>query len=220
MELKLESEDREDYLQAVPPAIRFDTPLIKEAIQEIEGKAETEREKAKLAFEMARDVVQHSFDTQSKVITISGEEALEKKEGICFTKAHLLASLLRGMGIPAGFCYQRVLRDGKTVESGYALHGLNAVYLDKVGWFRLDPRGKKPGINAQFMTDKEQLAYPIREELGEVDYPYVFAEPLETVIEAMENSEDCHALFYNRPEAIEGTVGDFVVVVSPVIGNG
>ena len=88
------------------------------------------------------------------------------------------------------------------LESGYALHGLNAVYLDDVGWFRVDPRGNKPGVDTQFSTDREKLAYPIREELGEVDYPNVFTEPLPSVITAMQESNDCQELFYNRPEGL------------------
>jgi len=105
------------------------------------------------------------------------------------------------MGIPAGFCYQRVLRKG-TVESGYALHGLNAVYFPDTGWFRVDPRGNKEGINSQFNMEEEQLVYPIRPELGEVDYPNVYAEPLLAVIQAMQDSKSCEELFYKRPEAI------------------
>ncbi|MBS1751374.1 MAG: transglutaminase family protein [Bacteroidetes bacterium] len=201
MKLVFESKKLEDYLKEIPPVIQFDTPLVQKEIQEIESKALTPKERAKMAFEFARDFIQHSFDTQSKVITISAEDAIEKKEGICFAKSHVLATLLRGMGIPAGFCYQRVLRKG-TVESGYALHGLNAVYLEDTGWFRVDPRGNKPGVDSQFSTDTEKLAYPIRTELGEADYPEVFTAPLPSVIKSMEESADCQALFFNRPEKV------------------
>ncbi len=201
MELKLESNHLEDYLKELPPVIQFNSPVVQNEIKAIESKTSSARERAKLAFEFARDEIHHSFDTKNKEVTISAADAIEKKEGICFAKAHVLATLLRGMGIPAGFCYQRVLRKG-TVESGYALHGLNAVYLEGTGWFRLDPRGNKPGVDSQFTTDVEKLAYPIRTELGEVDYPDVFTEPLPSVIKAMEESEDCDALFYNRPEKI------------------
>lgn len=198
MKLQLESENPKDYLGEIPPVIQFNTPSIQEKIKSIESQASTKRERAKLAFETARDEISHSFDTQSKRVTISAEDALQHKEGICFAKAHLLAALLRGMDIPAGFCYQRVLRKG-TLESGYALHGLNAVYLEDVGWFRLDPRGNKPGVDSRFSTEKEQLAYPIRTELGEVDYPNVFTAPLPAVITAMQDSKDCGELFYKRP---------------------
>lgn len=201
MKLKFESERVEDYLKEIPPVIQFNTPLVRQTIQDIQSIAKTKEECAKLAFEIARDQIHHSFDTQNPVINIEAEETLRNKEGICFAKAHLLASLLRGMGIPAGFCYQRVLRKN-TVESGYALHGLNAIYLEGKGWFRLDPRGNKAGINSQFSIEKEQLAYPIRTELGEIDYPDVFTRPLVSVISAMRNSKDCQELFYKRPEVL------------------
>lgn len=201
MQLILESTRLADYLCEIPPIIQFNTPYIHKTIQEIEAQFATKKERAKKAFEIARDQIQHSFDIDGELITINAEDVIEKKVGICFAKAHLLATLLRGMGIPTGFCYQRVLRKG-TVESGYALHGLNALYLEGAGWFRIDPRGNKPGVNAQFTTDHEQLAYPIREELGEIDYPFVYVEPLESVIDSMKESKDCHELFFKRPEAI------------------
>lgn len=201
MQLQLESARLEDYLQEIDGVIDFKSPLIKETINSIKEAAKSDRERAELAFTIARDRIAHSFDTKSKVITISAEDAMAKKEGICFAKSHLLAALLRGMGIPAGFCYQRVLRKG-TIESGYALHGLNALYLEGHGWFRVDPRGNKEGIRSEFSIEEEKLAYPIREELGEKDYPNVLTKPLESVINAMHESEDCHALFFNRPETL------------------
>lgn len=204
MKLQLESNNNEDYLGEIPPVIAFNAPLIQATIQKIKTQAISQLDRAKIAFEIARDEIQHSFDTKDKLITINGEDVLQNKVGICFAKSHLLASLLRGMDIPTGFCYQRVLRDGKTVESGYALHGLNAVYFEDTGWFRIDPRGNKPGIDSQFTWEEEKLAYPIREELGEKDYPNVFTAPLPSVIESMENSEDSQALFYNRPQTING----------------
>lgn len=202
MELRIESDKLEDYLQEVPPVIQWDTPLVQEKIKEIEAKASTPEDKARLAFELARDGIAHSFDTKSRTITINAEDVLMKKEGICFAKSHLLASLLRGMGIPAGFCYQRVLRKPDNPHSGHALHGLNAVYLEGPGWFRVDPRGNKPGVDAQFTLDHEQLAYPIRTALGEVDYPEVLTVPLPSVLKAMRGAADCHALFWERPEVL------------------
>lgn len=201
MQLILESENINDYLAEEPPVIDFHTPFVQDKIREIRSMADTDEERAKVAFEFARDRIAHSFDSHSDVVTIDAEDVLKKKEGICFAKSHLLATLLRGMGIPAGFCYQRVLKKG-TAESGYALHGLNAVYLKDHGWFRLDPRGNKPGVNAQFSTDIEKLAYPIRTESGEIDYREVFTKPLPSVINAMRASNDFNTLFDTRPEAI------------------
>ena len=49
-------------------------------------------------------------------------------------------------------------------------HGLNGVYLSDYGkWIRLDARGNKEGVNAQFSVETEQLAYAVRPEMGEED---------------------------------------------------
>lgn len=199
--LILESNNIEDYIKEIPPIVQFHTPLIQNQIKNFEQKTNSLTEKVKIAFEFVRDKISHSFDTHSEVITITAEDTLAKKEGICFAKSHLLATLLRGMNIPAGFCYQRVLKNG-TIKSGYALHGLNAVYIKEYGWFRLDPRGNKAGIDSQFSIEVEKLAYPIRTELGEIDYPNVFTTPLKSVIKAMENSKNCSILFNKRPEIL------------------
>ncbi|QAA82589.1 transglutaminase family protein [Aequorivita sp. H23M31] len=198
MKLQLESNQLEDYLQEIPPVVQFYTPLIQKKISEIKSRASNDHDRAKMAFETARDEIAHNFDTKSDNITVNAEDVLNRKEGICFAKSHLLASLLRGMEIPAGFCYQKVLKKG-TVESGYALHGLNAIYLPETGWFRVDPRGNKLGIDSQFSIEEEKLAYPIRPELGEIDYNIVLTKPLATVVHFMQESRNCEQLFNSRP---------------------
>jgi transglutaminase-like putative cysteine protease len=201
MKLFFESTDLADYL-AESEIANYSHPALQKQIQEICGMANTDEEKARLAFQYARDAIKHSFDIDGEVITVNASDVLEKKEGICFAKSHLLVALLRGLGIPAGFCYQRVMRKG-TPESGYGLHGLNAVYLpSRKVWFRVDPRGNKAGVHSEFNIEQEQLAYTLKAELGEVDYPFVFAKPPEEVLQSMLQSSDCHELFYRRPEVL------------------
>lgn len=202
MKLILESEHLEDYLKEIPPVVKFDTPMVSKYIAAILQMAPDKFSQAKTAFEIARDKIRHSFDTKFQPVMINAEETLVQSEGICFAKSHLLATLLRGLGIPAGFCYQRVLRKGDDPESGHALHGLNAIYLEEYGWFRVDPRGNKAGIDSQFNPETEQLAYPIRPELGEIDYPNVFTEPISEVLLAMADSETTADLFFNRPAVL------------------
>ncbi|HNQ74056.1 MAG TPA: transglutaminase family protein [Verrucomicrobiota bacterium] len=206
MKLIFETRDRNAYLQ--PSAvIDFPSPPVQDRIAQIRAQATDDETQARLAFAFVRDHIAHSFDLNSARVTISASQALTGGEGICFAKAHLLAALLRGLNIPAGFCYQRVMRRG-TPESGYALHGLNAVYLPgRQVWFRLDPRGNKPGVNSQFSVECEQLAYPIRPELGEVDYPYVFVAPRPEVLACLHASADGHELFYKRPAALAAGEG-------------
>ncbi len=203
MELVVEEAGDGAYLEQTA-VVNFGHPAVAAVIAAIRERAGSDEIRAKLAFEYVRDEVAHSFDTDSELITIRASDVAERREGICFAKSHLLAAILRGLGIATGFCYQRVTRKG-TPESGYALHGLNAAYFKNPGrWVRLDPRGDKPGVHSAFTLtpDEERLAYDIRPELGEVDYPYVFAAPLETVLQAMGQAPDCRALFYARPAEI------------------
>ncbi len=56
------------------------------------------------------------------------------------------------------------------------LHGLNAVHLPEFGWYRIDPRGNKPGVDAQFSPPVERLAFPVvfpEERL----FPEILADP-------------------------------------------
>jgi transglutaminase-like putative cysteine protease len=87
--------------------------------------------------------------------------------------------------VPAGLCYQRLTDDGARFE----VHGLAAVFL-KDAWRRVDPRGNKPGVDAQFSLDAEQLAWPTRAELGEVDYPDVLVQPHPAVVSAFTQATD------------------------------
>ena len=103
---------------------------------------------AKRSFEWVRDEIRHSGDFQVNQPTCAASEVLRHKAGWCYAKSHLLAALLRANGIPAGLCYQRLAMDGGTHR--FMLHGLNAVLLPEFGWYRIDPRGNKPGVDARF----------------------------------------------------------------------
>lgn len=202
MQLIVESDNLQDFLEVTDVA-NFHDPVIANLIADIKASSSDQEEQAEQAFNYARDRVRHSFDANDLVVTIKAPDVLTAGTGICFAKSHLLAALLRGLEIPTGFCYQRVMRRG-TPESGFALHGLNASYFPRVGWVRLDPRGNRMGIDSQFSLQEERLAYTINTDAGEVDYPYVYRRPLSSVIQSMQNSKDCHELFYQRPPSIEG----------------
>ena len=146
-------------------------------------------------FEFVRDRVAHSWDIGSRRVTRRASEVLRHGEGICYTKSHLLAALLRGRGIPAGFSYQR-LTLGETPDTGYALHGLNAVWMASVQkWLRLDARGNKPGVDAQFSLTEERLAFAVRPEMDEVDYSTVYAAPPLCITQTLESHTDCRVMY-------------------------
>ena len=45
------------------------------------------------------------------------------------------------------------------------VHALNTVYVDdEAGWLRVDARGNKEGVDAQFSLDGERLAFAVRPE--------------------------------------------------------
>lgn len=150
-----------------------------------------------------RDEVIHSYDVQDKRVTVTASEVLEHKVGICWAKSNLLAALLRANDVPAGLCYQR-LTLGDTPESGYCIHALNVVYIKQLSkWIRLDSRGNKVGVEAQFSLDKEILAFPIRKEYDEIDYEDVYSEPLPKLMKILEANTDALYMYLNAlPESI------------------
>lgn len=143
---------------------------------------------ARAAFEFVRDSVSHSLDARDSRVTWRASDVLRERTGLCYAKAHAYVALLRAAGIEAGLCYQR-LTDGST----HFLHGLAAALLED-RWIRLDPRGNKPGIDVQFSAIEDRLAYVVRPELGEVDYPTVYASPPPVVLDTLRAHSDCLTL--------------------------
>jgi transglutaminase-like putative cysteine protease len=184
------------YLQ-VSPYIDYLAPQIQTLILSFKEAEDSEIDRIKMAFEYVRDKIAHSYDIKNREVTRTASEALEKKHGICYAKSHLLAAVLRGMGIPAGISYQRLTLYDKP-EDGFCVHALNTVYLREFDkWIRLDPRGNKEGIEAQFSIDEEKLAFPIRPEYGELDYLENYDEPHPDIIKALENNNDCLEMYQN-----------------------
>lgn len=157
-----------------------------------------DREKiAKACFLFVRDEIKHSRDFQMNPVTCKASDVLKFGTGYCYAKSHLLAALLRANGIPAGLCYQRLtISDDRPP---FCLHGLNAVFLDEYGWYRIDPRGNKEGINADFCPPAEKLAFPIITE-GEADLPEVWAEPLSMITETLEREKTWTDVAENLPD--------------------
>jgi len=110
----------------------------------------------------------------------------------------LLAALLRANQIPAGLCYQRLSVNDE--GEPYCLHGLNAVYLQEYGWYRVDARGNKEGVDARFCPPQEQLAFPIQDD-NEIDFGEILAQPLAVVVDVLNNSETYLDVFNNLPDA-------------------
>lgn len=159
---------------------------------------DTAAEIAKACFEWVRDEIFHSVDYQMNPVTCRASDVLKHRTGYCFAKSHLLAALLRANQIPAGFCYQRLSIDDKGAP--YSLHGFNAIYLPEFGWYRVDARGNKEGVNAQFIPPQEQLAYRIQFP-EEADFQTVLPEPLQVIVDALQVQRTWNSMLRNLPDS-------------------
>lgn len=129
-------------------------------------------------FEFVRDEIKHSWDYRLNPITCRASDVLEYGTGCCYAKSHLLAALLRANAIPAALCYQRQSR----VNSGRpsCLHGLNAVWLEEYGWYRIDASGNKSSVDAQLSQPVKHLAFP-----PTLDLQGIYAEPLPRIVQVL-----------------------------------
>ena len=75
------------------------------------------------------------------------------------------------------------------------------VHTDDFGWYRLDARGNKPGVDARFCPPIEALAFAIRSD-QERDLPEIWAEPLPQVIDALEKAENIEQVAANLPDVL------------------
>ena len=183
-----------EYLKPTP-WVDFDHPELQAYLADYPIDGRSEEAIIHETFEFVRDEVAHSWDIGSRRVTGKASEVLRHREGICYAKSHLLAALLRGRGIPTGFCYQR-LTLGDTPETGHCIHALNVVWVESLQtWIRLDARGNKPGVDAQFSLGEERLAFPVRPEYGEVDYGINYAEPPAVITQTLEAHCDCRVMY-------------------------
>ncbi len=147
-------------------------------------------------FEFVRDEIRHSWDYKLNPVTCKASDVLKHRTGYCYAKSHLLAALIRANKIPAGLCYQRLTI---TDIPPFCLHGLNAVHLEGFGWYRLDARGNKEGVSAEFCPPIEKLAFPIVTQ-GEADLPEIWAEPLPVVTDVLIKSKTFQEVANNLPD--------------------
>lgn len=156
---------------------------------------------ARRCFEFVRDEIRHSWDhwqhRPQDPVTCRASDVLAHRTGYCYAKSHLLAALLRANGIPAGLCYQRLAVG--TEGPPFCLHGLNAVWLPDHGWYRIDARGNKEGVDARFTPPVERLAFPVlaREER---DLPEIWAEPLDVIVAALTGNATVENVAANLPD--------------------
>lgn len=183
--------------------IDYDNEAVTELADTLFKKANNELDFIKTAYEFVRDHISHSADINEDSITCTASEVLKAGHGICFAKSHLLAALLRCKSVPAGFCYQKLILDDETAPV-LIYHGLNGVYIKEYKkWIRLDARGNKTGVNAQFSIEREQLAFPVRPEMGEEDDFTVYPDPDKKILEKLRRNKTRTELWNDLPTELE-----------------
>ncbi|WP_190169284.1 transglutaminase-like domain-containing protein [Streptomyces mirabilis] len=190
MELIQNTADLSAYL-AADEVIDHHHPLVRETAVRLAKGAVDSYAYARAAFEFVRDTIPHSQDSGDLRVTWRASDVLERRTGICYAKAHALAALLRAEGIPTAFCYQKFDE----------VHGLVAVRFNGA-WHRQDPRGNKPGVDAQFSLDGERLAFTPDPEFDELDYPVLYAEPHPVVLSVLKGAPDRPHLWKTLPGAL------------------
>lgn len=188
--------DMEKFLKH-SEAVDYVHPVVKALAFELAQGLKSDEEIARRCFEYVRDEIRHSGDYKDNITTYRASEVLEHKTGWCYAKSILLAALLRANGIPTGFCYQR-LSCSEYVEDVYCLHGLNAVYLKEFGWYRIDARGNKEGVDARFDPPKEYLAFEVQQH--EFDLPDIYDEPIKAIVDALKNNKTYDVMINNFPD--------------------
>ena len=193
----LASEDRARFL-ARSEIVDFDAPAVAGLARALRGTSEGEYAFVRRAFEFVRDEILHSSDHRRNPVTLRASDVLEHRTGFCYAKSHLLVALLRAEGVPAGFSYQRL----SVGDSGppYCLHGLVTVFLSNLGPYRIDPRGNRAGIVAEFSPPVERLAFPIRGP-EERDLAEVWAEPHPAVVRVISSARTFEEVLRDLPDA-------------------
>ncbi|MFB6563555.1 transglutaminase family protein [Streptomyces sp. NPDC056400] len=199
MQLIQQSPDIHAYL-ASDGVIDHWNPVVQEIADALWSASGDAYSYAKVAFEYVRDAIPHSGDSGDPRVVWRASDVLAVPGGICYAKSHALVALLRAQGVPGALCYQRLADDD---GANPVVHGLIALRLPgSTRWSRLDPRGNKPGVDTRFDLDRERLAFPVRPELGEIDYPELYAAPHPAVLRALQESADRPQSWRNLPTAL------------------
>jgi len=185
------------YLKA-SKFINYDHPSVQSKASELARGLHSDVDIAKNCFEFVRDEIKHSMDFKLNPVTCIASDVLKFGTGYCYAKSHLLAALLRYNNIPTGLCYQRLTI---TDKPPFCIHGLNTIYLKKYGWYRVDARGNKLGVDAYFEPPLEKLAFPIIT-VGEADIAGIWSDPMPEVVNVLTRFNRYDEVAANLPDII------------------
>jgi len=183
--------------------VDWQTPAIVARARALAETVTGDEGKARACYEFVRDEIVHTADAGRDELPCRASEVLAAGTGIGFSKSHLLAALLRALGIPAGFCYQVVRRAPDAPEM--LLYGFNAVYLaSRERWILLDARGNKPGLDARFEVDAPRLAVQADPARGEWLYPSIWTRPAPVVVDLLSRNKSLARIADHIPAELPG----------------
>ena len=188
-----------DPFLAASEFIDFDHPAVSRQARELAAGGTETLALSRRCFEFVRDEIRHSADYRLNPVTCKASDVLLHGTGFCYAKSHLLAALLRFHGIACGLCYQRLTVADDGGGDAHCLHGLNAVKLPEIGWYRVDARGNKAGVCSDFCPPVEALAFAIRTP-RERDLPEVWCEPLPSVVAVLQSCRSYDEVLRNLPD--------------------
>ena len=159
--------------------------------------------KARSVYTFVRDEIAHTADAGRDELPCRASQVLEAGTGIGFSKSHLLAALMRAVGVPAGFCYQVLRRDA--ADDRTLLYGFNGIHLQSLErWIAVDARGNKPGLDARFSTDEPRLAVTADPSLGEWIYPLIWTRPAAVVVDLLSRNRSLARIAEHVPAELPG----------------
>lgn len=196
-----ESDDLGRYLEDTI-TIDWQTPEVMVRTRALLDGASSAEERVERLFRFVRDEISHSQDVDTEAQTCRASEVLKHGTGLCYSKSHLLAGMLRIAGIPTGFCYMRLADEERSDR--FSLHGFNAVYWQPSGdWIYLDARGNKDGVETECRLESPwSLAYVPDPEKGESFLPFIYRRPGKRIIDLLERAPSLEAICRNLPDSL------------------
>jgi len=187
--------------------IDWQTPPVMEKARALAAGCRDDVSKARSVYTFVRDAIAHTADAGRDELPCRASQVLEASTGIGFSKSHLLAALMRAVGLPAGFCYQVLRREA--AGDGTLLYGFNGIYVQSLErWIALDARGNKPGLAAEFSTDAPRLAVTADPERGEWIYPLIWTRPAAVVVDLLSRNKSLARIAEHVPDALPGVPRD------------
>jgi transglutaminase-like putative cysteine protease len=194
------TDDINQYLKE-SDIINYSSPNISELSDKLMEKSADKNEYIENVLEFFKENIPHSNDIKKELITCIASDVLKERHGICFSKSHLFAALMRCKGIPTGLCYQKIILDDET-KPVLVFHGLNGIYVEELKkWVRLDPGYKDSTI--KFPEESEKTLYKLRSQKGEMDVWTVYPDPDPSILRKLLNNATRTQLWDNLPTEME-----------------